>query len=88
MDISCALVVVDGWIGVVTGVASQGSTQAVSNNPRQRIIVRMNFMMRDSTTQEFAHTALWRSFLIGLVWLDAVRRFGWPVRFHSQPVWP
>ena len=67
MEVSSTLVVVDVWIGVASGVASQGSTQAVRNNPRQRIIVRMNFMMRDSTTQEFAQIALWRLFLIRLV---------------------
>jgi hypothetical protein len=67
MEVSWTLVVVDGWTGVTSVVASHGSMQAVSDNPRQRIIVRMNFMMRDSTTQEFAQIALWRLFLIRLV---------------------
>ena len=50
--VSCWTGLLAVFTGIFTGVESQGHKHAVSIIPEHRIIVRINFMMRDSTTQD------------------------------------
>ena len=50
--VSCWTGLLAVFTGVFPGVESQGNKHAVNIIPENRIIVRINFMMRDSTTQD------------------------------------